>query len=167
MGMTFSINPTANLSQARFMHLATLQNGTADGPSGQAGSYTTTLAGASSPSPANLVAPPAATMPGSIATGEGGTGCSCSCLCGVAAFPAGAGIGMFGGMPGQFLPSPLKISNQWCLTVLPCCRSSSGHIEILGVKYLIIKALDGRYIHCCILLICAGIFIFFSRAILM
>lgn len=125
LGMTFSINPTVNQSQANFMHLALLQNGTAEGPSGTPGNYTTfplfastatpvtspslpliasvTLASlaptASAPPPANLAVPPPVAQSG-IVTGSGGSGCACSCLCGVAAFPAGAGIGMYGGYSG-------------------------------------------------------------------
>lgn len=124
-GMTFSINPTFNQSHANFMHLAILQNGTADGLSGTPGNYTTfpsfastatpvtspslppiasvilaSLAPtASAPPPANLAAPPPGAQSG-IVTGSGGPGCACSCLCGVSAFPAGAGIGMFGGYSG-------------------------------------------------------------------
>ncbi|KAL8651700.1 MAG: hypothetical protein Q9210_003108 [Variospora velana] len=61
----------------------------------------------SPPAPQNLAAEPAA--PPAIAPGDSmvmGAGsmnngqCSCSCLCGTAAFPAGAGIGMYGGWSG-------------------------------------------------------------------
>ncbi|KAI4169629.1 MAG: hypothetical protein LQ343_005568 [Gyalolechia ehrenbergii] len=57
---------------------------------------------ASSP-PQNLAAPPAMAPGGSMVVGSGnmnGGQCSCSCLCGTAAFPAGAGIGMWGGYSG-------------------------------------------------------------------
>ncbi|KAL9013418.1 MAG: hypothetical protein Q9173_001894 [Seirophora scorigena] len=61
----------------------------------------------SPPTPQNLAAEPAA--PPAMAPGDSmvmGAGsmnngqCSCSCLCGTAAFPAGAGIGMYGGWSG-------------------------------------------------------------------
>ncbi|KAI4113933.1 MAG: hypothetical protein LQ345_005183 [Seirophora villosa] len=62
---------------------------------------------ASPPTPQNLAAEPAAppaTAPGnSMVLGAGSMNngqCSCSCLCGTAAFPAGAGIGMYGGWSG-------------------------------------------------------------------
>lgn len=123
--MTFSINPTVNQSQANFKHSAILQNGTAEGPSGTPGNYITispfasTATPVTSPSlppiasvalaslaptasalpPANLAAPPPAAQSG-IVIGSGGPGCACSCLCGVTAFPAGAGIGMYGGYSG-------------------------------------------------------------------
>lgn len=123
--MTFSINPTVNQSQTNFMHLAILQNGTDEGPGGTPGNYTTfppfastaTPVTSSSPPPiasvtleflaptvsalppANLAAPSA--VQSGIVTGSGGSGCSCSCLCGIAAFPAGAGIGMYGGYSGE------------------------------------------------------------------
>lgn len=110
MGMTFSINPTANKTQAAFKAMAIQQNGTA---TGGAGSYTApppppppaasppaSAPPASAPPPANLAAPPAATQAGSVVSGNGGAECSCSCFCGVQAFPPGTGVGMFGGMPG-------------------------------------------------------------------
>ncbi|MCJ1466323.1 hypothetical protein MMC07_004942 [Pseudocyphellaria aurata] len=108
-GMTFSINPTANKTQAAFKALAMQQNGTM---TGGAGSYTATpsppasvpppaASPASAPPPANLAAPSA----GSVVSGSGGGECSCSCFCGVAAFPPGTGVGMFGGIPGL---SPIR-----------------------------------------------------------
>ncbi|KAL8930220.1 MAG: hypothetical protein Q9208_000837 [Pyrenodesmia sp. 3 TL-2023] len=47
--------------------------------------------------------PPAMAPGSSVVTGTGSMEngqCSCSCLCGVAAFPAGAGVGMVGGLSG-------------------------------------------------------------------
>ena len=53
--------------------------------------------------------PPASIQTGAtLASGTGtqqGGECSCSCLCGVAAFPAGVGMGSFGGMPGMAIDS--------------------------------------------------------------
>ena len=154
--MTFSINPTVNQSQANFMHLAILQNGTAEGPSGTPGNYTTfplfastatpvtspslppiasvTLASlaptAFAPPPANLALPPPAAQTG-IVTGNGGSGCACSCLCGVAAFPAGAGIGMYGGYSGLFSILPRWIRNMANHFFLNY-RISSSHVKIPG-----------------------------------
>lgn len=98
--MTFSINPTGNKTQAAFKALAMQQNGTMTEGTG---SYTApppppaATPPASAPPPANLAAPPAP----SVASGSGGAECACSCFCGVAAFPPGVGVGMFGGLPGS------------------------------------------------------------------
>lgn len=97
--MTFSINPTANKTQAAFKALAMQQNGTMIGGGGN--STAASPPPPASPPPANLAAPPAATQAGSLASGSGSGGeCSCSCFCGVQEFPPGTGVGMFGGMPG-------------------------------------------------------------------
>ncbi|KAL8725990.1 MAG: hypothetical protein Q9166_006992 [cf. Caloplaca sp. 2 TL-2023] len=150
-GMTFSINPTADKSQAMFMAMAIQQNGTAPAPDATSmmmpppaetsmpppPADTTAMPAttmmppppASSPPPASppaaMPAPPAEAPPaspppqnlnaeqpaaappavagnnmvagaGSMENGQ----CSCSCLCGTAAFPAGAGMGMYGGWSG-------------------------------------------------------------------
>ncbi|KAL8711601.1 MAG: hypothetical protein Q9220_004011 [cf. Caloplaca sp. 1 TL-2023] len=144
-GMTFSINPTADKSQAMFMAMAMQQNGTAaaaGGSSSMPPASTTILVpppAAASPPPPPPASPPAAAMPppampappppaappaaaapapaspapqsnaavpaagsamvqgtGSMSSGQ----CSCSCLCGTAAFPMGAGVGMYGGFSG-------------------------------------------------------------------
>ncbi|KAL8676380.1 MAG: hypothetical protein Q9186_007093 [Xanthomendoza sp. 1 TL-2023] len=179
-GMTFSINPTPEKSQAMFMAKAIEQNGTAPAATGMemmmmstsssmpmpAGETSTAAiapdttssmpaaniistmeaATTSTPPPAEqpVASPPEAAIPAPSpaaqdmnaapatpqniepapatpqslnAAGQppaaqpannmvAGTGsmqggqCSCSCLCGTGAFPAGAGVGMYGGMSG-------------------------------------------------------------------
>lgn len=137
--MTFSINPTAEKSQAKFKQLAIEQNGAAGGanggyasatgvspppagtgvvapsgtapaasgafpaPSGNSTAYTAPLQ--PPPQQNNGDSPPApgATQGGNLVPGAGSTAsgeCSCSCFCGVSSFPAGAGVGAWGGIPG-------------------------------------------------------------------
>lgn len=98
--MVFSINPTANKTQADFKQLAIAQNGTA--------LATAVIAGGAAKSTTVSVAAPAASTAaaGSMVAGTGtvvaGGACSCACLCGVASFPLAAqGLGAFGGLPGQ------------------------------------------------------------------
>lgn len=110
--MTFSINPTANKTQAMFEQMAIAQNGT-----GTAGAITGgTAASVAAPPPpaATAAAAPAvasSASAGTMVAGTGSTGsggaCSCSCLCGVAAFPNAAvqGVGAFGGMAGKSISS--------------------------------------------------------------
>ncbi|MCJ1239243.1 hypothetical protein MMC14_007237, partial [Varicellaria rhodocarpa] len=119
-GMTFSINPTAEKTQAEFMAMAIAQNGTASAPpaavsaaaaasappavasAAAAASAPPAVASAAPAAASAAAAPPAASS--GLATVVAGTGtmngdsCSCSCLCGVNAFPSNAGIGNFGGM---------------------------------------------------------------------
>lgn len=118
-GMTFSINPTANKTQAMFEQMAIAQNGT--------GAATPITGGTSSAAPA---APPVASVASaappasSASTGSSGSSgssgltsgsgtlsngqCDCSCLCGVAAFPSAAqGLNAFGGMSGSMPMSAL------------------------------------------------------------
>jgi len=114
-GMTFSINPTANKTQAMFEQMAIAQNGTgmvapiAGGAA--AGGSTTTIATAA---PAATTATAAAAGSTVLTQGTGtintGGSCECSCLCGVAAFPNAAvqGIGAFGGMSGSMPMSALE-----------------------------------------------------------
>ncbi|KAH8821192.1 hypothetical protein F5884DRAFT_77758 [Xylogone sp. PMI_703] len=121
-GMTFSINPTAEKTQAMFEQMAIAQNGTGTTPviaGGAAAATTASVAAAATtavaappPPPAAPAAPPASS--GSSSSSSGGSGmvngsgsmnsdgsCSCSCLCGVSAFPqANQGVGMYGGMSG-------------------------------------------------------------------
>ena len=102
-GMAFSINPTADKSQAAFKAAAMAQNGTAAAaaspPPGAAPP-------AAAPPPASAAAPPPAASSqaaGSVVSGTGSMAngqCTCSCLCGVSSFPSGAGMGMMGGMSG-------------------------------------------------------------------
>ncbi|CAD6445298.1 8febf273-d1a5-4da0-98ce-867748ad0fa8 [Sclerotinia trifoliorum] len=103
LGMVFSINPTANKSQAMFKAMAVAQNGTGTLSAIQGG---TPSSGASAEAASSAVASPAspAAAVATVASGTGTTGadgtCSCSCLCGQAAFPNAAvqGVGMFGGI---------------------------------------------------------------------
>lgn len=112
-GMTFSINPTANKTQAMFQQMAVAQKGagaTAVIAGGQPAA-TAAAPAASAPAPV-AAAPPAANAP----TMVGGTGqmangaCACSCLCGAAAFPNAAvqGVGAFGGIAGAMPMSALE-----------------------------------------------------------
>ena len=91
-GMVFSVNPTAEKSQEAFKQKA-MQSGGGGSDGGNGGGN----------GGGNATAPQQAQP--SIATGQGQQGnagqCSCSCLCGTSAFPAGAGMGGWGGMPGR------------------------------------------------------------------
>ena len=129
--MTFSINPTANKTQAQFMELAKQQNGTVTAGSGGSGSYSApptaasaSPVAASAPSLANLAAPPPA-QTGSVISGGAGGQCACSCLCGTAAFPAGAGIGMYGGMPGLFFKLYLRSDFQESTNIVHLLQEQS------------------------------------------
>jgi len=106
-GMAFSINPTANKTQAMFEQMAIAQNGTGTASSITGGSS----AAAAPPVAVSSAAAPASSSSsnsgssGSMVSGQGtlnsGGACSCACLCGVAAFPSAAqGLGGFGGMTG-------------------------------------------------------------------
>ncbi|KAK0107106.1 hypothetical protein ONS95_003813 [Cadophora gregata] len=112
-GMTFSINPTANKTQAMFQQMAVAQKGTGAPAVIVGGQPAATAAPpAASPPPPAAAAPPAANAP----TMVGGTGqmangaCACSCLCGAAAFPNAAiqGVGAFGGIAGAMPMSALE-----------------------------------------------------------
>jgi len=117
-GMTFSINPTANKTQAMFQQMAVAQKGagnTAVIVGGQPAATPPAAAppappagGAAPPPPPAKAAPPPAMVGG---TGQMANGaCACSCLCGVAAFPNAAvqGVGSFGGMAGAMPMSALE-----------------------------------------------------------
>jgi len=106
-GMTFSINPTQNKTQAMFQQMAIAQNGTGT---------PAVIAGGTGSTSTVAVAGSAATSSSSsssgLTTGTGaldGTGaCQCSCLCGEAAFPnAAQGLAAFGGLPGAMPLSAL------------------------------------------------------------
>jgi len=109
--MVFSINPTANKTQAMFKQQAIALNGTGTPSVITGGSATVAAAPAGTTVATAAPAPPPSAATGtSGATGlTSGTGslnsggeCECSCLCGVAAFPNPAvqGIGAIGGMSG-------------------------------------------------------------------
>ncbi|KAH8596493.1 Cupredoxin [Bisporella sp. PMI_857] len=110
-GMTFSINPTAEKTQAQFKQLAIAQNGTGTvSPiaGGSAVAPPPAAATTAAPAAAAPATPPAAAAPATGSGVVGGSGefangaCSCACLCGTAAFPNAAvqGVGAFGGMAG-------------------------------------------------------------------
>jgi len=121
-GMTFSINPTANKTQAMFEQMAIAQNGTS--------TSTGTMGTSSAASAASVAAVPStdtgastsasSNNSGSVSSGSGsvssGTGslnsagaCDCSCLCGVANFPSAVqGQNAFGGMSGA-MPAGARI----------------------------------------------------------
>lgn len=109
-GMTFSINPTANKTQAMFQQMAVAQKGAGATAVIAGGQPAATAAPPAASAPA--AAPPAANAP----TMVGGTGqmangaCACSCLCGAAAFPNAAvqGVGSFGGIGGAMPMSALE-----------------------------------------------------------
>jgi hypothetical protein len=102
--MVFSINPTAEKTQAKFKELAIAQNGTGALPPIVGGPPASS---APAPSP-TAGQPPAQTAPGNgMATGIGQVQdgqCTCSCLCGVASFPNPGlqGRGAYGGFAGSY-----------------------------------------------------------------
>ncbi|GAD95504.1 serine-threonine rich protein, putative [Paecilomyces variotii No. 5] len=128
-GMVFSVNPTADKSQAAFKAAAMASAGSMDSSmgSGMAASSSAVAVAASSSvavaasssvaavATSAAVPPPAASSSAaSVAQGSGslvngGGACDCSCLCGVSAFPAGAGLGMMGGLSGSM---PLAVAGQ-------------------------------------------------------
>ncbi|CAK7202930.1 hypothetical protein SEUCBS139899_005657 [Sporothrix eucalyptigena] len=132
-GMTFSINPTANKTQAMFQEMAIAQNGTGTG-SAITGNGGTTAAGGTTGTTTTAASGDSltATLGGTAATntavasagstaGTGltsGTGtvnadgsCSCAVVCNSGSFPAvqAQGIGAFGGFGGS-LPSTAVVS---------------------------------------------------------
>ncbi|KAI9827037.1 MAG: hypothetical protein M1826_006516 [Phylliscum demangeonii] len=132
-GMVFSINPTAEKSHEKFKEMAMQQNGTmtssAPMMAASTASMTSTMASMppmssvemttatmSMPMPASAtgMAAGAVAAPGStIVQGSGsgsGESCSCSCLCAVNGFPAGDGLGGWGGYGGS-MPAPWAMSS--------------------------------------------------------
>ncbi|PSS27198.1 hypothetical protein M430DRAFT_130471 [Amorphotheca resinae ATCC 22711] len=117
-GMTFSINPTANKTQAMFQQMAIAQNGTGSASAITGGSTSSVAA----PPPA-VTSSAASSSSGSMSSGSssgsmvsgsgtlnGAGACECSCLCGTAAFPNAAvqGVGAFGGMSGAMPMAALE-----------------------------------------------------------
>jgi hypothetical protein len=108
--MVFSINPTANKTQAMFQQMAIAQNGTGSIPVIAGGSATASAdTGSTSTVAAASSTATSSTYSGTLASGTGSldsTGnCQCSCFCGQASFPsANQGIDAFGGIPGKLLP---------------------------------------------------------------
>jgi hypothetical protein len=103
--MTFSINPTANKTQAEFQQMAIAQNGTGTTAVIAGGTASTTLATTATTlaAAATSTSVNSGTMVSGTGTINTGGACECSCLCGVAAFPNAAvqGIGAFGGLSGK------------------------------------------------------------------
>lgn len=115
-GMVFAINPTADKSFDAFRRMAIQQNGTdappppPQGGGGGKGTVTLSVDNSGLPPP-----PPTATQDAGrpaqtvLAPGwnNGGnpSACNCACFCGAAAFPAGSGIGSYGGYGGS-MPAP-------------------------------------------------------------
>lgn len=107
-GMVFSINPTANKTQADFKQLAIAQNG--------AGSTAVIVGGAAASAASTVSVAPAAvtsSSAGNMVSGSGsfvaGGACECSCFCGVGSFPsAGQGLAAFGGLPGAMPMAALE-----------------------------------------------------------
>lgn len=134
--MTFSINPTANKTQAMFQQMAIAQNGTGTG-SAITGNGGTTVAGGTTGTTTSAVAEGGnaltATLGGTAATNTAaasvgsttgssglttGTGtvnadgsCSCAVQCAAGSFPAvqAQGLGAFGGFGGS-LPSTAVVA---------------------------------------------------------
>jgi len=121
-GMTFSINPTANKTQAMFEQMAIAQNGTGTAAAivgGTPNTAATTLSTASVSAATEVSSGSSGSLDNNsgstvtIATGTGtnvGGACNCACLCGTAAFPSSAvqGIGAFGGMSGAMPMAALE-----------------------------------------------------------
>ncbi|TVY23750.1 putative GPI-anchored cupredoxin [Lachnellula hyalina] len=106
-GMVFSVNPTANKTQAMFAQMAIAQNGTGTATAITGGS--SAAAAAPAASSASSSSSSSSGSSGSMVSSQGTTNsagvCTCACLCGVASFPSAAqGVGAFGGMSGNYLP---------------------------------------------------------------
>ncbi|KKY15781.1 putative serine-threonine rich [Phaeomoniella chlamydospora] len=98
-GMTFSINPTADKTQAAFKAAAIAQNGTAT-------SSTTTAAAAAATSSVAAASASVVAGTGSTASGQ----CTCSCLCGTSAFASvEQGVGMSGGLAGSIAAAQVGV----------------------------------------------------------
>jgi len=118
-GMTFSINPTANKTQADFEQMAIAQNGTGTTAAIVGGSATAAVAASTMIMAASTTAAVSeSSSTGSSSSSSGSSGstymssgsgssgssgeCECACLCGLASFPSSVqGLDMYGGMPGS------------------------------------------------------------------
>lgn len=105
-GMTFSINPTANKTQAMFEQMAIAQNGTGSTAGIVGGSSSAAVVAATSTvAVASATSAVSASSSSYMSSGSGSSSsgeCSCSCFCGVEAFPAAVqGLEGFGGMSGS------------------------------------------------------------------
>ncbi len=115
--MVFSINPTAEKSQAIFKQMAMQQNGTDAGNASMSMSMSSSTTAVATPSAATttesqiqssttVVSPDVAKASDGVnlVQGQGGDNggqCSCTCLCGAESFPSGMGQGHWGGWGGK------------------------------------------------------------------
>ncbi|KAI1646463.1 Cupredoxin [Daldinia loculata] len=106
-GMTFSINPTAEKSQAIFQAAAIQQNGTGAG-SAITGNATETAVAAPAASSTEAAAAPSGIIQGTGAIENGA--CVCAVQCSTGSFPVNAaqGIGAFGGFAGGIPASMME-----------------------------------------------------------
>jgi hypothetical protein len=100
--MTFSINPTANKTQAMFQQMAIAQNGTGTASPITGGSTTSVASVAAVTTVASAASAGSTGLTSGSGTFNTDGSCECSCLCGVAAFPNAAvqGVDAYGGMSG-------------------------------------------------------------------
>ncbi|KAI0513220.1 Cupredoxin [Xylaria bambusicola] len=118
-GMVFSINPTAEKSQALFQSMAIQQKGQGAGSAITGNATSSAIASdvASTPVASATEAAGGATetgAAGAIQTGEGqlvAGACVCAVVCGAGSFPAvnAQGIGNFGGVPGAIPASMAEV----------------------------------------------------------
>lgn len=113
-GMVFSINPTAEKTQAMFQSMAIAQKGKGE-PSAITGGNGTAAPPAAPPAEAPAAAPPAENGAAAPSQGMGqlvpGTGqCICAVTCAPGSFPAvqAQGLGAFGGMAGGLPASMME-----------------------------------------------------------
>lgn len=117
--MTFSINPTADKTQALFQSMAIAQNGTGTGSAITGGAPAAAPPAAAASNGTASAAPAAASggaaAGGNVQSGQGtlanGGACTCAVTCSPGSFPAvnAQGLGAFGGMAGEFLEVPFAI----------------------------------------------------------
>ncbi|KAI0011706.1 Cupredoxin [Xylariaceae sp. FL0662B] len=108
-GMTFSINPTADKTQAMFQAMAIQQKGMGAGSAITGNATSSAVAEA----PAAATSSAAAEVPAAISSGAGAvqTGaCVCAVTCGTGSFPAAVaqGVGAFGGFAGALPASMME-----------------------------------------------------------
>lgn len=118
-GMVFAINPTADKTFDKFRQMAIEQNGTnatppppppaQSGGGGGKGAVTLSVDNGGLPPPPTATQDAGRAAQTALAPGwnNGGnpSACNCACFCGAASFPAGNGIGSYGGYGGS-MPAP-------------------------------------------------------------
>lgn len=112
MGMTFSINPTKDKTQAAFQAAAIKQKGTGSQTPITDPAATSAAGQSETPAASTVASDPAQGTDQAVTPGKGtvsGDGsCICIVSCSAASFPAAAqGVGSFGGQPGGL---PLKMA---------------------------------------------------------